>query len=149
MGWLAPLATIFSIFSSFKQFSAQNAAADAQERANAASMKMAQEQARLTKEDAAFQAEQERKDAAKVRSQQIALYMKSGVTLDGSPMLVTSETTQKGEENAANIIRNAESTAQSLILRGKAGQQYVQRGDFFGTAAQALGAANAQWGPKS
>lgn len=117
-------------------------AAKQQKRANQAAMAAAQEEARLTREDAAERARQERKDAKRVRSQQLALYLKSGVSLDGSPMLVADATTDQGEDNANNILRNAESQSRSIILRGEANQQPVQRADFFGTAATVLSAGN-------
>lgn len=141
MGWVPVVSAAFSAFSAIRGAQAQNAAAKQQERANAAAMSAAQEEARLTKEDAAFRAEQARKDAAKVRSQQLSLYLKSGVTLDGSPMLVMDETTREGEKNASNILTNADSQSRSILLRGQAGQQPVQRADFFGTAASVLGSA--------
>lgn len=127
-------------FSAIKGYSEQNKAAKAQKRANEAAMAQAQEEARLAKEDAAFAAQQELKDAARVRGQQIALFLKSGVTLDGSPLLVSDETTQQGKRNAQNTIDNAESRSRSLILQGQANQQYVEKGDIFGTAANVLGA---------
>ncbi len=118
----------------------QQKAAKATKRANAAAMAAAEEEARLTRKDAAFAADQERKEAARIRGQQIAAYLKSGVTLDGSPLLTAQETTDQGEQNAQNTLENAESRARSLILRGQAGQQPVTGGDIFGTAATVLGA---------
>lgn len=119
----------------------QQKAAKAQKRANAAAMAAAAEEAKLTRQDAAFAADQERKEAARVRGAQIAAYLKSGVTLDGSPLLVTSETKDKGEQNAQNTIDNAESRARSIMLRGQASQQPVTSPDIFGTGASILGSA--------
>lgn len=116
----------------------QQKAAKAQKRANAAAMAAATEEAGLAKKDAAFAADQERKEAARVRGQQIAAYLKSGVTLDGSPLLTAQETTDKGEQNAQNTIDNAESRAKSIMLRGQAAQQPVTSPDLFGTAATVL-----------
>ena len=127
-------------FSAIKGYSAQKKAAKAQKRANEASMQAAQEEARLAREDAQFAAEQERKEAARTRGAQIAAFLRSGVTLDGSPLLVTSETTEQGNRNAQNQIDNAESRARSTILRGQANQQPVEKADLFGTAATILGA---------
>lgn len=131
----------FQAISAVKGFVDQNKAAKAQKRANAASMAAAQEEARLTREDAANAALQEKKEAARVRGQQIAAFLKSGVTLDGSPLLVASDTEEQGNRNAQNTIDNAESRARSLILRGQANQQPVQGGDIFGTGASILGSA--------
>lgn len=121
-------------------FIEQRRAGKAQKRANQAAMAQANEEARLAREDAAFAAREERREAARVRGQQIAAYLKSGVTLDGSPLLTASETEEQGERNARNTIANAESRARSTILRGKASQQPIQRADIFGTSATILGA---------
>lgn len=118
----------------------QRQAAKQQKRANAAAMAAAAEEAKLIREDAAYQADQERKEAARVRGQQIAAYLKSGVTLDGSPLLTITETVDQGERNARNTIDNAESRARSTILRGQASQQPITRPDIFGTGATVLGA---------
>jgi vacuolar-type H+-ATPase subunit H len=132
----------FQGISAIRGYQAERKAAKATKAANAAAMSAATEEAKLTREDAANRAKAERENAAKVRSQQLALYLKSGVTLDGSPMLVMNETTSRGEKNAQNILDTGESQAKSLLLRGKAAQQPVQRADFFGTAAQVLGSAS-------
>lgn len=142
MGWVPIVAAVFQGVQAIRGYQAEKKAEKEQKRANAAAMAAAEEEANLTKEDAAYRADKERKDAAKVRSQQIALYLKSGVTLDGSPMLVADDTTARGDENADNIIKNAASQSRSILLRGKASQQPVQRADFFGAAADVLGAAN-------
>lgn len=131
----------FQAVSGVKSFIDQSKAAKATKRANAAAMQAATEEARLTKEDAAYAADQERKEAARVRGQQIAAYLRSGVTLEGSPLLTTSETDAQGERNAKNTIDNAESRARAIVLRGQAGQQTVSSPDIFGTGANILGAA--------
>lgn len=141
MGWLPIAAAVFQGVQAIRGYQAEKKAEKAQKSANAAAMAAAEEEARLTREDAAYRANQERKDAAKVRSLQIAQYLKSGVTIDGTPLLALEETTMRGEENASNIIKNAESSSRSILLRGKAAQQPVQRADFFGTAADVLGSA--------
>ena len=127
--------------SAVKGFVDERKAAKAQKRANAAAMAASEEEARLAREDAEFAATQERKEAARLRGQQIALFLKSGVTLDGSPLLTTNETRDQGERNAQNTIDNAESRARSLILRGQAGQKPIQQADVFGTASTVLGSA--------
>jgi hypothetical protein len=114
----------------------QRSAAKQQKNANRAAMQAAEEESRLVKEDAAYRAGIERKNAASVRSQQVAAFLKSGVTLDGSPLLVMNKTTADGEENANNLIRNAESQSRSMLLRGRAAQQPVQKADLLGAAAK-------------
>lgn len=143
MGWAIAAATIAS---SVMSYTSQKKAEKATKRANAATMAAAEEEASLTRLDGAEKARQERLDAKRVRAQQLALYLKSGVTLDGSPMLVADTTTERGKRNSDNTLMNAESQAKSMILRGQAGQAPVQRADLFGTAATSLGAAkDAGW----
>lgn len=142
MGWVPVVAAVFQGVQAIRGYQQEKQAAKATKRANAAMMAAAQEEARLNSEDAAKKALEEKRSAARVRSQQIALYLKSGVTLDGSPMLVMDETTTKGNENAKNIMDTAASQNRSMLLRAEAGQQPVQRADFFGTAAEVLGAGN-------
>lgn len=128
------------IFSAIKGYQAEKKAEKETKRANAAITARAQEEANLAIADAAVRAQKEKAAAAQVRSQQIALYLKSGVTLDGSPMLVGDVTTEQGDENARNIMSNAESQARSYILQGQANQLPVKKADFFGTAATVLSA---------
>lgn len=123
-------------FSAIKGFQNQRNAAKAQKQANQAAMAAAQKEAELTRRDAEYRAGEEKKDAARVRSQQIAAFLKSGVTLDGTPLLIADDTTKRGEENAQNILENAGFQSDSITLKGKASQQPVTRPDFFGTVAQ-------------
>jgi hypothetical protein len=132
--------------SAVKGHIAEKKAAKAQQRANAATLQAAQEEAELAKKDAEFAAIQERKEARRLRGQQIAAYLKSGVTLDGSPLLTTSETEEQGKRNAQNTIDNAESRARSILLRGQANQKPVQKPDIFGTAASIFGAGQTAFG---
>lgn len=130
------------IFSAVSGFQEQKKAAKATKRANAAAMAQAELEAKRAKEDAEDRAREERLNAKRVRAQQLTQYMQSGVTLDGSPILVSNETREKGAQNAENILQNAEAEAESILLQGKANQLTVKRADFFGAAGQALGGAS-------
>ncbi len=136
-------------FSAIQSFSAQRKQAKATSRANAAATEQSEENARLAREEGAEAARQERLDAKRARSAQLASFLQSGVTLDGSPLLTLNETEETGERNSRNQIANAESRARSFILQGEANQQPVQKADFFGTAATVLGAANSAGAFKS
>lgn len=127
--------------SSFQGYQSEQASAKAQERSNAAAMRQAQEESRLIKEDAVYAANKERQEAQRLRSQQIMQFMKSGVTLDGSPLLTLQETEEESEQNIENILQNANSRARSARLRGQASQGFVQQADLFGAVARPLGAA--------
>lgn len=118
----------------------QNKARKAANRANEATSLAAEKEAAIVRQDSAYAADQERKEAARVRGQQITAFLKSGVTLDGSPLLVQSETTDQGNRNAQNTIETGDRKAQSIINRGEANQQNVAKGDLFGTAVSVLGA---------
>jgi hypothetical protein len=141
MGFIPVAAAVFQGVQAVRGYQAEKQAAKATKAANAAAMSAATEEARLLREDAGINAQKERELAARARSSQIALFLKSGVTLDGSPLLVTNETKNKGDENASNIMANAESQSKSMMLRAQANQQPVKRADLFGTAASVLGSA--------
>lgn len=125
--------------SSIAGYVAQNAAARQTEKANRNMLLAAEQEAALAQADAAQKADAYRRDAARTRSQQVAAYLKSGVTLDGSPMLVTDQTTAMGEQNAQNIITNSQYQQNATRLRAQANQKMVTKGNLFGTAADALG----------
>jgi hypothetical protein len=99
-----------------------------------AAMATAQQEAGYMRLDAADAALKEQQSAKKVRSAQLAAFLKSGVTLEGSPLLVANETTETGQKNANTIIANANRKAQALINKADS----VDRGDIFGTAATSL-----------
>ena len=131
----------FQAISAVQGFTSQRSSAKATKRANASATEQAEENARLVREEGAEQGRQERLDAKRIRSQQMAAYLQSGVTLDGSPHLVGDETIDQGADNSANAIKNAEAKAQGFLQQGEANQKPVQKADFFGTAATVLGAA--------
>jgi len=110
-------------------------------KANAAATRQAEENARLSTEEGAETARQARLDAKRVRSSQIAAFLQSGVTLDGSPLLVADETTELGKRSSDAAIKNAKARAEGFILEGEASQKPVQKADIFGTAATVFGAA--------
>lgn len=108
-------------------------------KANAAMMKAAEAEAGLVKQDAALKADAAKKDAMKFRAQQIASFLKSGVTLDGSPMLVTDETQYQGTNNAKNYLTNADYSAKALMLKAEANKQQIKKTDIWGTGFSLLG----------
>jgi len=124
-----------------KGFVDQRKAAKETKKSNAAATAQAEQNARLSREEGAETARQARLDAKRVRSSQIAAFLQSGVTLDGSPLLVTDETTDLGEKSSQAAIKNAEARAEGFILEGQASQKPVQKADIFGTAMTVLGAA--------
>lgn len=125
--------------SAIQSYMAQKKEEKATKQANAAMMQAAETEAKLAREDAAQKAEAVRRDAARFRATQIASYLKSGVTLDGTPMLVANETTTLGNKNADNIITNADYSAKSILLRAQANKQTVKKADIWGTAFKTLG----------
>lgn len=130
-------------------FMEQREAEKQTKRGNAAMMKAAEQEAALTRADAAQKAIALRRSAQRVRAEQITAFLKSGVTLDGSPMLVMDETTQRGDEDAANTITNADYSARALKLRAEGNKQQVKKADFWGTGFDVLGSlgkAHTAWG---
>lgn len=106
----------------------------AKERAADAAMSAAQEEARLMRESAEDAALKERQAAKKVRSAQLAAYLSSGVTLEGSPLLVADETTAEANKATNTLIKNSMSKERALINKAKS----VERGDLFGTFSTTL-----------
>lgn len=125
--------------STIKSYMEDRAAEKATKRANENMMRAAQEEAALAKEDAAQRSEAARRDANMFRQTQIANYLKSGVTLDGSPMLVADETKNMGDKNAKNIETNAQYSIRSMMLKAEANKQQVKKADIWGTGFSALG----------
>lgn len=127
--------------SAIKSYMAEKDAEKETKKGNAAMMKAAEQEAALIKADASQKADSLRRDAMRARSTQIANYLKSGVTLDGSPMLVAQETQDQGNLNADNTITNAKYSANATMLRAQANQKTVKKSDIWGTAFDVLGSA--------
>jgi len=127
--------------SAVRSYMNDRAAERSTRRANQAAMEAANAEAALTRQDAAQRADAARREAQRFRARQISTFLKSGITLDGSPMLVSDETSFMGDRDAANILTNADYSARSMVLRGQANQQAVKKADLFGTAFSVLGSA--------
>jgi len=70
--------------------------------------KQAKKEAALINEDAQHQANQHAKDVEKFRKRQKVAFLSSGVSLEGSPLLVLEETRKEGEEEVARIRRGGQ-----------------------------------------
>ncbi len=82
--------------------------------------KEAKRQAALAEENAAVAAEAERESANTALKQQKMSFLKSGVTLAGSPLLLMQETFERGERNARNQVRTGAAQSQTLKAQGSA-----------------------------
>ena len=74
----------------------------------AESARVSEREARLVQEDA----------IATERRQKLA-YMASGVTLEGSPLLVMEETRRKGQENVDEILRAGKASSAAALAEGR------------------------------
>lgn len=72
---------------------------------------------------ASAQAIQEREANRDVLQRQKLAYMKSGVSLEGSPLLVMEETRRKGESNIDEILSSGASGYASAIMGGTIASQ--------------------------
>lgn len=100
------------LFQGFQQMQAANeqaAAAETQARMQAA------EAGRI----AGLQAQQEAEAADTAERQQKLAFLKSGVELEGSPLLVMEETRQQGEENVQEILMGGAAASQSALFSGQ------------------------------
>lgn len=119
---LGVLSGVSSVFGGLQGYSAgQEQASLAVSQANLAG----QEQARLSFKEA--QAEKERSSEAE-RRQKLA-YLASGVSLEGSPLLILEETRRKGSENVDEILRSGAAGASASAIEGRiAAKQYKTSG---------------------
>lgn len=93
-----------------------------QKKADKAAKQAADAQAAQAEADAARAAQEELATAEATRKQQRLAFLKSGVDLSGSPLLVMEETRNKGNENAKNTIDSASARAKSLREQGAVGR---------------------------
>lgn len=130
---LAITSAVLSVGSGFMQYREQKKADKANQAAYAESLNIANEQAKLDREDAARAATEARLEAEQHQKKQRALFLKSGVSLEGSPLLVMEETRAKGEENAKNIVENAAARSR-LNVQSVAANKPVSRASLTNTA---------------
>lgn len=102
--------------------------------------KTANMQAAMTEADAARSAENEKQQAERSRSLQKMLFLKSGVDLSGSPLLLMEETRRKGMENAYNITQTGKAKADLLRQQGK-----VQRASLLNTGLDVAKGLTSSW----
>lgn len=94
----------------------QKSAADQQATNAMASAELrGKEQARQTSE----QAVQAKQDAESFRKEQKLRFLKSGVSLEGSPFLAMEETRRRGQENVNQIIEGGASGVASTMSEGR------------------------------
>ena len=120
----------------------QNAAAKQQaNQVEASAMLRGQEQARVS----AAQAHQESKEAESARRLQKIQYLKSGVSLEGSPLLMMEATRLQGERNIDEIIASGAAGVAGINAEGRmaadnyraSGRQAFMSG--IGSAAKSVG----------
>lgn len=128
------VSAVSTVASGVMQYAQQKKADKAEKAAYAESLRIANEQSALDKADADRAAQAELDDAEKTRKLQKMLYLKSGVDLTGSPLLVMEETRKKGEENAQNI-RDSQAARSNLAIQSAAANKPISRASLIGTAA--------------
>lgn len=101
-----------------------------QKKADKAAKIAGDQQAAQAEADAARAAQEELATSEATRKQQRMAFLKSGVDLSGSPLLVMEETRNKGNENAKNTIDSANAKANLLRQQGSVG-----RASLIGSAA--------------
>lgn len=81
--------------------------------------KAANEQAAIVESEANQQAQAKQDEVKKFRAQQEMSFLKSGVLLDGSPLLVMNETTDTGLAEANSIREAGRAKANYLYKQGR------------------------------
>jgi len=128
LGQIAPLAQGFgSAATTFMAYQQEKAA-------DAARRREGMIQARLAEQDAARAALEERRVATAHEKLQKQMFLKSGVMLADSPLLVMEETRQKGIENAQNTLRTGRSRADLYRQQGS-----ITKAALLPTALSAIG----------
>jgi len=119
-GVLSSVSTIFSGLSAasslFGGVSANNEAKRQAVTAQAEANLRAEETARAGAREASFVG----MEAESVRRRQKLAYLKSGVDLEGSPLLMMEATRRNGLDNVEEVLRSSSSTAGAQIQEGRA-----------------------------
>jgi hypothetical protein len=140
MGWAAAGYAITAIGAGASAYGQVQQGHD-QARMAAYNAKLAERNAKIAKENATYEARQKRKETARLIGKQRALYSKSGVTMEGSPLDVLQETAAQGEMDALMIERGyaqqgAAHTSQAQLARMRAAG-YKRQG-YWGTGRTLL-----------
>lgn len=81
--------------------------------------KAAKEQARIAQEDARAAADARGKQITKLKAEQQAQFAASGVTLDGTPLMVLDETQREGDAEVNDILRQGRNNAKVIRTQGR------------------------------
>lgn len=103
-------------------------------KADAVSARAANTEAAILEADAAVASRQELRMADDAQHKQTMAYLKSGVNLTGSPLLLMEETRRKGIENAKNVTDSASRKAGLIRQTGS-----VKRASLVNTALDTVG----------
>lgn len=79
----------------------------------------ANRQADIAQEEAELRARSEARQAIDFEKGQKLAFLKSGVALSGSPLLVLAETRTRGTQNVREILRGGETQAKSFRASGR------------------------------
>ena len=113
----------------------------AQKKWGSYSAAVAERDAETARLNAEYEAGLQRKETQKLLGRQRALYGKSGVTLEGSPLLMMAETAAEGELDALMIERGGRTQAQgyrseAILSRMKGGA--AKRAGYYGAGSTLL-----------
>lgn len=136
------VAAVASAAASIKSGSDANIAAKSQAEATRAQAEM---QGKEVARQSVLAAEQERKQSEDVQRRQKLAYLASGVTLEGSPLLMMEETRQKGLSNIDEILNSGAASISAGETEGRiksaalqaAGRQALNQG--IGSAVSTIG----------
>lgn len=101
--------------------------------------KAAQAQADLIEQETKIQAERKEQEVESFRKKQEMAFLKSGVILEGSPLMVLHETERKGLEDVQNIKSTGSKKAAAVR---QSGRQAFQQGVFGGAMSAGQTAFN-------
>ena len=108
---LTVASTASTIIGGIQQRGAASAAAKATSRE-------AQRQADLRQQEREIQARSEARENIELEKRQKLAFIKSGVSLEGSPLLLLAETRRRGTENVEALLRSGRTEATGLLAEG-------------------------------
>lgn len=79
----------------------------------------AQRQANLRQEERTQQARVEARENIALEKRQKLAFLSSGVSLEGSPLLLLAETKRRGGENVASLLKTGQTEATGLLRSGE------------------------------
>lgn len=121
------LTSIAQVFGGFSARSSANNEAEALRMEADQLVAESNAQAQIAIEESRLEAAQKAREATKFRQKQAAMYLKSGVTLEGTPALVLEETRRLAQQEVDAITKRGQAQADYIKLQGETSKVMLKR----------------------